>query len=47
MELLVLAISKRFALGGIASLAERPSKNKAERSEAERLQGQSFPAGAR
>jgi len=47
MELPGLAVPKRFALGGIASLAERPSKNKAERSEAERPQGQSFPAGAR
>ena len=36
MELLVLAIPRRNALGRIASLTERPSKNKAEQSEAER-----------
>ena len=42
MELPVLAISKRFALGGIASLTERPSKNKAERSEA-KTPGAGFP----
>jgi hypothetical protein len=38
----VLAISKRFALGGIASLTERPSKNMAERSEA-KTPGAGFP----
>jgi len=47
MELPGLEKSKCKALRRIASLAERPSKNKAERSEAERPQGQSFPAGAR
>jgi hypothetical protein len=38
----VLAIPKRFALGGIASLTERPSKNMAERSEA-KTPGAGFP----
>jgi len=42
MELLGLANPKRNALGRIASLTERPSKNKAERSEA-KTPGAGFP----
>ena len=42
MELPGLANLKRNALRGIASLSERPSKNKAERSEA-KTPGAGFP----
>ena len=42
MELPVLANLKRNTLRGIASLSERPSKNKAERSEA-KTPGAGFP----
>ena len=42
MELPVLANLKRNTLRGIASLTERPSKNKAERSEA-KTPGAGFP----
>jgi len=42
MELPVLANLKRNTLRGIASLTERPSKNKAERSEA-MTPGAGFP----
>jgi hypothetical protein len=42
MELPVLANPKRNVLRGIASLTERPSKNKAEQSEA-KTPGAGFP----
>jgi len=45
MELPGLAISKRFALGGIASLAERPYSDHGRAGTRPNGQGQSFPAG--
>jgi len=42
MELLVLAMPRRYALRRIASLTERPSKNTVERSEA-KTPGAGFP----